>query len=319
MTTPSAEMMRFTRVAYEGAQARTAAQLADAPELIGTRPRSVVVLATDTLARASAGLLVALKEPLRVPVVLARTLPSYVGALDVLIVVGSRAEDEHAARAMSVASQRGATVVYAGPTEGPLRADAPERAVLLDAPQAAPAISPARTLCAVSAVLDLTEDDPHLVSTRLEHLADVVDEEIARVHAEREETVNPARNLRSWCEGARIMHTGYGAVPLALAEVVARAWSAYALPSGVAEPHEAADAVAAGVGAAPRDLFYDPFLDGEREMLPLKVVVWAAEAAHFPGGLAQSTPAVAHGPAAEALCLIVRALAATVPLEEHRE
>ncbi|WPF66637.1 MULTISPECIES: hypothetical protein [unclassified Corynebacterium] len=308
MTTPSAETMRFTRVAYEGAQVRTAAQLVSVPDLLGARPRSVVVLATDTIAQASARLLVALREPLRVPVVIVHELPGYLGALDTLVVVGSRPEDERAARAMSVATQRGATVIYAGPAEGPLRTEAPERAVLLDAPQAAPALSPARTIAALSAVLDLTEDDPRLVASRMEHLADTMDEEIARVHPDRDESVNPARNLRSWVEGARVMHTGYGAVPLALAEVVARSWSAYEIPGGVAEPQDVAGAV------AQRDLFFDPLLDGEGEMLPLKVVVWAAEEAHFPGGLAQSAPAVAHGPVAEALCLIVRALAATVPL-----
>lgn len=308
MTTPSAEMMRFTRVAYEGAQVRTAAQLTAAPELAGARPRSVVVLATDAIAQASARLLVALREPLRVPVVIVRELPSYLGALDTLVVVGGRGEDERAARAMSVAVQRGATVVYAGPAEGPLRADAPDRVVLLDAPQAAPALSPARTIAALSAVLDLAEEDPHLVAARLDRLAEVVDEEIARVHPDRDEAINPARALRAWCAGARIMHTGYGQVPLAVAEAAARLWSAYELPCGAAEPHEVAGA------AAQRDLFFDPLLDEGKEMLPLKVVVWAAEEAPFPGGLAQATPVAARGPAAEALCLIVRALAATVPL-----
>ncbi|KQB87541.1 hypothetical protein [Corynebacterium lowii] len=309
MTTPSAEMMRFYRVAYEGAQVRTAAQLTEVPELVGHRPRSVVVIATDTIAEASARLLMALKAPLRVPVVVARTLPSYIGALDTVVIVGSRAEDEEAARAMSVAASRGATVVYAGPAEGPLREDAPERAVLLDAPQAAPALSPARTLAAVGTVIDLMEEDPHLVATRLHHLADAVDEEVERVHPQREEVVNPARQLRSWCAGAQIMHTGHGPIAQAIAEVAARVWSAYELPSGVAEPQELAGAT------AQRDPFFDPFLDAAPAVLPLKVVVWTSPEALIPGGLEQNTPAAAQGHTAEALCLIARALAATVPLD----
>ncbi|MEK0371353.1 hypothetical protein [Corynebacterium mastitidis] len=318
MSMPSAESMRFLRVAYEGAQVRALSRLTGAPELIGARPRSLIVLATDALAAASARLAVALKAPLRLPVVVTRTLPGYVGPLDAVLVAGGRAEDEPAAQAMSVAARRGATVIYAGPTVGPLWEEAPERALLLDAPQAAPALSPARTMMAAITAMDLMEEDPRLVASRLGHLADAMDQEIERVHPERDEVVNPARNLWSWCRGARVMHTGHGEINLAVAQTAAQAWSAYELPSGAGEP----EALAAAT-AAHQDIFFDPFLDaapgsrgGREAVLPLKVVVWGASRGAVPGGLEQTTPAAQHGPTAEAACLLVRALAATVPLRD---
>ncbi|MFW9186083.1 exopolyphosphatase, partial [Corynebacterium striatum] len=94
------ETVRFFDVAHEGGQVRVLAgevqQLAQ--HLGGTQPRSLVILPTEQVARAAAYTAAGLAEPSRVPVVVAESLPQFVGALDVVVVIGERGECDWASR-----------------------------------------------------------------------------------------------------------------------------------------------------------------------------------------------------------------------------
>ena len=89
-----AETVRFFDVAHEGAQIRLLAGEVElwSEALRGLNPRSLVIIPTDAIAREAAHLGVGLAEPLRIPLVVTESLPRYVGALDVVVVVGETGE-----------------------------------------------------------------------------------------------------------------------------------------------------------------------------------------------------------------------------------
>ncbi|MGD7002994.1 hypothetical protein [Corynebacterium halotolerans] len=300
------EKYRFFDVAHEGAQARSVAGVVESgrlDRLHGMRPRSVVVVATDQVSRAAARAVNTLRCPLRQPVVVTDSLPSYFGALDILVVVGER-NSAAAHHALTTASSRGAVTVLAG-TEGPVAEDAPGDTVVLPVLPTTLGFSPARTIIALSVVLDLLEEEPGLVVQRLHSIAEAIDAELASLSPERDIAVNPGRGLRGHVEGARIVHTGNRAV----AEVVATVWTLKGLPSAVADVEELPGVLADQ--DPEQDLFHDPFLDGPGGMLPLKAVVWAADLQGVPGASVQNCSEEPPGPIAEALVLITRGFAAT--------
>lgn len=89
------EAVRFFDVAHEGAQLRAVANAADVlGQLRGQRPRSVVVVASDSLALAAARFVVERRAPIRYPLTITRTLPAFVGALDIVVVVGDAADND---------------------------------------------------------------------------------------------------------------------------------------------------------------------------------------------------------------------------------
>lgn len=306
------ETVRFFDVAHEGAQIRAVTGAVD--KLAGLRgniPRSVVVIATDYVARAAANFEVERRSPLRAPVVVTDSLPVFVGALDVVIVVGDKADDPDAAQALITASRRGAVTVLAGPAEGPILSDAPDDCIVIPALPTATGVSPARTITALAATIDLIEEEQELVTARLEELADAVDEEAAALSPEREELVNAGRQLRSFVDGARVLHTGGDRMGMAVAEVVAAVWNSRGLASGVIAAEEVAHVVH-NEPPAVDDIFHDPFLDEPSSVLPLKIVVWAADESGMPNALAVNTPASGLGAVGQSLRLITRGLAATV-------
>ena len=88
----SREDALFFDIAHEGAQVRAVGQAAHLlAGLYDVQPRSVVVLATDQVAAAAARAVATFAAPLEVPVVVVDVLPAYVGALDVVVVVGDNA------------------------------------------------------------------------------------------------------------------------------------------------------------------------------------------------------------------------------------
>lgn len=313
------ETVRFFDVAHEGAQIRAVAgMLPELQRLRGTQVRSVIVLATDHLARACARFVLAERSPLRVPVVVTDVLPGYVGALDAVIALTDRGDAPALARGLITADQRGAATVLAGPYRGPLLADAPDRTVVIPALPTVAGFSPARAITAVMAVLDVLEEADVPVGDKLSTLADNVDAEIAVLSPERDETVNPGRQLRAFVEGARVVHTGEGDrgdgdghVGIHVAELVAQVWSAAGLTTGFADPADFPAALGDETGDAAVDLFRDPFLDGPGGALPLKVVVWAAADSSLPRSypVRVDTAATTAGRLDIALRLLVRALA----------
>ncbi|WIM68261.1 hypothetical protein QP027_02340 [Corynebacterium breve] len=304
------ETVRFFDVAHEGAQLRAIAgaceQLAD---LYGMQPRSVVIVATDQIAKATARFVVQQRSPLRLPVVIADVMPAYIGALDVVLFVGDVADDETLSRSLITAGHRGATVILAGPARGPILEDAPSDAVVLPALPTVAGASPVRGIAAVGAVLDCLDEDAAIVSQRFSDLADAVDEEIQQLSPERDETVNPARQLRGYAQGARIVHSGFRRTGMGVAELIASVWSARGLASSYVSPAELPQALEQT--GAQNDIFYDPILDGPNELVPLKAVIWAEEEAPLSHARVENCAPSGLGDAATALRLAVRGLAAT--------
>ncbi|MDO5511654.1 hypothetical protein [Corynebacterium sp.] len=305
------ETVRFYDVAHEGAQVRAVAGAIERMEgLYRLQPRSLVVLATDQVAAAAARVVVRMRAPLRVPVVVTDTLPSYVGALDIVMVVGDRADDPDTSRGLIAADRRGATTLLVGPPRGPILEDAPAGTVIIPALPTAAGASPARTIIAVATVLDLLEEDPDLVAQRLEDIAGRIDEELEQLSPERDVVVNPGRQLRGYADMARVVHTGRSRHGFAVAELMSVLWSQKGLPSGVVAWDELEFAPQAPV----RDVFHDPFLDGPVDLVPLRTVVWAEDpdvAAALPDALAVTCETPGIGELAAALQLITRGLAAT--------
>lgn len=310
--------VRFFDIAHEGAQLRAVAQATGRlSHLTGMRPRSVVIVATDSVAQAAAHATVAWVGQLDVPVTVARTLPAYVGALDVVIVAGAEASRERDLRALLTAAARGAEVILAGPGQGLLIDDAPADTIHIPALPTAAGVSPARTMGVLGAVLGCLAQPADLVAERLELIADEVDAELQALSPERDEAVNPGRQLRAWAEGARVVHTGVGLTSEAVAQLAAAVWTSRGIASGYLpadELPEAQDAANTGAGAVPRDVFYDPFIDGPSELVGLKAVVWACdgpEGLNANGARVESVEDETADPAARAMRLVTRAFAAT--------
>ncbi|UDL80823.1 hypothetical protein LH392_03190 [Corynebacterium uberis] len=181
MTVPDSAFARFLPAAYEGAHVRAIAGGvgAAAEQLAGLNPRSIVVIATDGLAQRCAQAGGDLLAPLPVPYVVTATLPPFVGALDVVIVVGDRGESPDAEQAVRVAARRGAATVLICPDSGPLRDDAPSSTVCLPIPVSATDRSPLRFLVGIYTVVALLSEDPDLLAEQLRGVADLVDEELA--------------------------------------------------------------------------------------------------------------------------------------------
>ena len=304
------ETVRFFDVAHEGAQLRAISQhMGSLEHLRGTNPRSVVIVATDQIAAAAAQAALTLRTPLDVPVVVTGALPTYVGALDVVLMVGDHAGREEDARALITAANRGAVTVLAGPARGPLLDDAPAATVILPALPTAAGPSPARTMAAVGAVLDAVTCDPEEIAQQLAVLAEEVDQELTSLSPERDISVNPARQLRLFAADARVVHAGAGRCGGAVAKLVSELWSARGLPSGYADVEEL---------AASRE-FAAPGADDMFELVPLKTVLWAhSDTAGAPNTRAEAVDAAELGEQAQAARLVTRAFAATA-LEDSVE
>lgn len=315
------DAVRFFDIAHEGAQLRAVAQaVPELGRLTGMRPRSVVVLATDSVAEAAARATVTWIERCEVPVTVTRALPAYTGALDVVVVAGAEASRESDLRALATAASRGAELVVAGPAHGPLIDDTPAHAIRIPALPTAVGPSPARTAGVVGAVIGcLTPpvDPVSIVAERLALIADEVDEELRALSPERDEAVNPARQLRAYAEGARIVHTGAEAASYAVAQLASAVWTAKGMASGTLPADELPDAMdaASSVASSPeQDLFYDPFIDGPSGLVGLKAVVWACEGSeglNATGARVESAGDDTTDPAARAMRLATRAFAVT--------
>lgn len=306
------ETVKFYDVAHEGAQIRAVAGAIPALQgIYGLAPRSVVVIASDHVADASARFVARMRSPLRVPLVITDALPSYVGALDMVIILGDRADAPDISQAMISADRRGATTILVGPPRGPILEDAPDDTIVVPALPTVYGASPARSITALSTVLDLLEENPDLVGQRLLDTATCVDEELEQLSPERDAVVNPGRQLREYADLARVVHTGRGRPGFAIAELMSVIWSLKGIPSGAAALEE----IELPPPAPEHDLFHDPLLDGPADLLALKAVVWAEEpevAATLPNALAANCDTPGTGPLAAALKLITRGLAATV-------
>ncbi|MBV9013837.1 MAG: hypothetical protein JO272_17670 [Pseudonocardiales bacterium] len=182
--------------ATAGAQVRStaaAAQEAGLHRLAGERPRALVLLTRPGAAPAAAPLLLALLgSSCPVPVVTTRSVPVWVGALDIVLANTADPGDRELAEGLDRAVRRGAQVVLTAPAEGPVAAAAAGRVILvvprIDVP---PALALPRTLTTGLVLLDTLG----LLATDFEALAGELDREAQRDHLAHESLVNPAKSL----------------------------------------------------------------------------------------------------------------------------
>lgn len=278
--------------ATAGAQVRaTAAAVSEdaLSRLVGLRPRSVVVVTGSGRAYRAASLLVAaLAGQAGLPIVVAAATPPWAGPLDVVVVSGDDAGDPRLADAVDRAVRRGAEVVVATPDEGPVRAAAVGRAMLL--PPRVPVLDQNTMLrhlsvgMAVLAAVDPTHSG-HVLPD-LDRLADTLDAEAIADHPRNEVFHNPAKALAARMQGRRLVLTGDTAATAELAahaaevllRVAGRVSVALPLPEVVAAAPEFAGSVAASADYDP--LFHDEELDGPAPRDPIRVFALTTDPDH---------------------------------------
>lgn len=256
-------------VATAGAQVRstvTAAEEAGMARLAGERPRALVLITRPGAAPAAAPLLVALLGPgCPVPVVTARTVPLWVGALDVVLANTADPGDRELAEGIDRAVRRGAQVVLTAPADGPVAAAAAGRSVMLvpriDVP---PALALPRTLAAGLVLLTTLG----LLSVDTEVLAGELDREAERDHLGQEALVNPAKSLALRLADRIPLLWGTDPVATAVAGHAAGAFAAHAgVVAHAAGYHEAAALPALRLeavrAAGESSVFHDPFDDAD--------------------------------------------------------
>jgi hypothetical protein len=263
--TDSGGLLRAAATA--GAQVRSttaAAEEAGLPQLSGQQPRALVLLTRPGAAPAAAPLLLALLGPsCPVPVVMTRSVPMWVGALDIVLANTTDPGDRELAEGIDRAVRRGAQVVLTAPADGPVAAAAAGRAVLLvPRIEVPPGLTLPRALAAGLLLLDTLS----LLETDTEILAGELDREAERDYVAHESLVNPAKALALRLRGRTPLLWGTDPVATVVAGHCAGALAAHA---GVV-------AHAAGFGEAAAlpvlrqeanraggddDVFHDPYED----------------------------------------------------------
>jgi hypothetical protein len=321
----------FYDIAHEGAQVRAIAsalslsleRLSSEPEvgaapglasLAGVRARSIIILCADDLSARCAQLAAALMEPTPVPIVIAHSLPGYIGALDVLVVLSEKSEELQVSKAISQAVSRGVPTVVVAPADAAIVAEAPRNAIIVPPVPNTLGPSPTRLVVAVVALLEIADFDPLLVIQRLNDWAERIDEELAACSPERDELVNPARQLAQL--SGVVIHTAAEPIGVALSNVIAALWTMRGKASG----HLSLAELAAGLQYYPlaqTDLFFDPLIDeaptASGQPQSLKPIVWCAAEEHSPG-LPGAVAATTENPTAPSsvLQLLARGFAATI-------
>lgn len=253
--------------ASAGAQVRSTtatAEEAGLDRLAGERPRALILITRPGAAAAAAPLLVALLGPsCPVPVVTARSVPVWVGALDIVLAHTTDPGDRELAEGVDRAVRRGAHLVVTAPPNGPVAAAAAGRSVLLSPTLDIP---PGLVLPRALATGLLLLDTLGLLRTDAEGLAGELDREAERDHPGHESFVNPAK----WLALRMAEHTPllWGTDRVATA-VAGHAVASLAAHAGVvAHAAGIAEAMALSVlrreaagGGADADVFHDPYLD----------------------------------------------------------
>jgi TusA-related sulfurtransferase len=263
--TDTGELLRAAATA--GAQVRSAASAAEEAglrRLAGERPRALVLLTRQGAAPAAAPLLLALLgSSCPVPVVTARSVPMWLGALDIVLANTTDPGDRELAEGIDRAVRRGAQVVLTAPADGPVASAAAGRSVLVvPRIEVPPGLTLPRTLTAGLLLLDALG----LLATDFEVLAGELDREAERDHLAHESFVNPAKSLALRLAGRTPLLWGTDPVATAVAGHCAGALAAHAGVVGHAAGfHEAAmlpvlrQEAARASGEA--EVFSDPFED----------------------------------------------------------
>ena len=263
--TDSGGLLRAAATAGAQVRATTAAALeAGLDQLGGQRPRALVLLTRPGAAPAAAPLLLALLGPsCPVPVVTTRSVPMWVGALDIVLANTTDPGDRELAEGIDRAVRRGAQVMLTAPADGPVAAAAAGRAVLLVPKiEVPPGLALPRALTAGLLLLDTLK----LLETDTEVLAGELDREAERDYVAHESLVNPAKALALRLQGRTPLLWGTDPVATAVAGHCAGALAAHAgvvahaagFTEAAALPVLRQEATRAGGDA---DVFHDPFED----------------------------------------------------------
>ncbi|WOC13417.1 hypothetical protein [Gordonia sp. MP11Mi] len=238
--------------------------------LTGLRPRAIVVVTgASASARRAADFVVALLAGrVDVPLVVAPTLPGWIGPLDVVVAAGDDPGDRSYADAALRALRRRAEFVAAVPVEGPF-ADAVAGASIADMSPRLPAdarfgfVRLVAVLVAVCTALSAVRMHP--VPPALADVADLLDAEAAAYHPGNESFHNQAKLLAMRADGRSVAWAGDTPASTVLAEHVAAAL--FAIAGIVSAAGDEAGVLArlrvpAHSGSATDSIFYDPDFDG---------------------------------------------------------
>ncbi|MFT7836695.1 SIS domain-containing protein [Saccharothrix sp. BKS2] len=257
--------------ARAGAQVRATAEVTaelGVRRLLDDRPRAVVMITRPGVASAVAGLVTALLGPrCPVPVVVSDDVPTWVGALDVVLAHTEDPGDVLLAESVDRAARRGARVVLTAEPEGPVAASAAQRALLVPPRVAVPqGFGFARGFATWVTALNAMR----LLDVDVQAVADELDREAERCHPVHESFVNPAKALALRVADRTPLLWGLDDVAAAVAAHGANALAAYAgvvsdvaaYPQALTRPVLHRRAVRGTSGA---DLFADP--DDEQDGL----------------------------------------------------
>jgi hypothetical protein len=273
--------------ATAGAQVRSAAHgaaEAGIGSLSGHRPRALVLVRRPGTSGAAAALLTALLGPgCPVPIVIADSVPSWAGPLDVVWAHTADANDAELADGIGRAVRRGVEIVVSVPHDGTVAASGAGRVRLIEPRIPVPAgLDLPRALAiglTVVAALDLL---PAPLAPQLDDLADRLDAEAERNQPGNEPFVNPAKTLALRIDGHTPLLWGTDALAAAVARHGAFALAAHAgVVAHADEIGRAAQAAglrrALDVAARGHDVFHDPFADdgGEPAAAPPRLVLLA--------------------------------------------
>ncbi|MFC4375297.1 tobH protein [Nocardia halotolerans] len=259
-----------------GAQVRaTAAAVVESSlteRLSPLRPRSLVLVAGSGRAARAAGLLVAtLGDRAGLPIVTVTALPPWVGPLDVVLVAGDDAGDPRLIDAVDRALRRSAEVVIAAPNEGPLRAVAAGRAIVLE--PRVPVLDHNRLLrflaAGIAVVRGVDAQRSGAITPDLTALADVLDAEALRGGPHNEVFHNPAKTLAARMQGVGVVLAGDSPAAVELAghgaEVLLQSAGKLVSAADLADTVASVGRLAASAGSAAPGfdpLFHDEELDG---------------------------------------------------------
>ncbi|MDT8911541.1 SIS domain-containing protein [Amycolatopsis sp. PS_44_ISF1] len=251
--------------ALAGAQVRAAAEAAAEAGLSDRldlgRPRSVVLIDRPGVSRTLTRLLAALLAPsCPVPVVVAETVPSWIGALDVVFAHTDDAGDRELAASLERAARFGASVVLSAPPDGPVAAAVAGKGLVL-APRVPvpPELAFPRGLAAGL----LTANALGLLVADVQSLADQLDLEAGKDYLARDSFENPAKALALRVADRVPLLWGLDPVAVAVGEHAAHAFAAHAaMVCDVADYRQAlarpALRIRAQSGRAEQDIFADP-------------------------------------------------------------
>ncbi|WP_156892701.1 hypothetical protein [Corynebacterium sputi] len=243
-------------------------------------PRSVVIVVNEARARIAARATVSLATDARAPITVARSLPSFVGTLDLVIVLTDDPGDEYCGFALAEAGRRGASTVLVDPGDGPVRAAMSYDTVLVPRPAMSEVGSFSGYLGTCLAALTCAGVSSIAPARVLSDVADTVELESVACSPERDRTVNPAWELSRWMRDRSVIIAGDGGSWAPIAELC----TAWLLDCGrAALATELSDVLRAGpalTSAAP-DIFHDPMFDdpvGSSGVLPLGTIVLTSPA-----------------------------------------